>query len=69
MIPAEALSGAEGFVCETADWGQGKLLAALYDAVPTVLAYRPVAGATQTVDLLRCGTGEVLRSTVLPVER
>ncbi len=69
VVPAEALSGAEDFVCETADWGPGKLLAALYDAVPTVLAYRPVAGATQTVDLLRCGTGEVLRSTVLPVER
>ncbi|CAN5407443.1 hypothetical protein BH11ACT8_BH11ACT8_14800 [soil metagenome] len=59
------LSSAEAFMCPAADWGEGKLLAALYDGVPTVLAYRPANGATQTVDLLRCGTGEVLRSTVL----
>ena len=49
--------------------GRGRLLAALYDGVPAVLAYRALTGATQTVDLLRCGSGEVLRSTVLPVER
>lgn len=67
-IDGDALSNAAAFVCDTADWGSGKLLAALYDAVPSVLAYRPVAGETQTVDLLRCGTGEVLRSTVLPME-
>lgn len=69
VVPGEALSRAEGFVCDSAAWGEGRLLAALYDGVPAVLAYRPVAGETQTVDLLRCGTGEVLRSTVLPVGR
>ncbi|CAN5351924.1 hypothetical protein BH09ACT12_BH09ACT12_29240 [soil metagenome] len=68
VIPGEDLSMSETFVCDAADWGEGTLLAALYDGVPTVLAYRPVAGETQAVDLLRCGTGEVLRSTVLPVE-
>lgn len=70
VITGEELSRAESFVCDVADWGAGRLHAALYDGVPAVLAYRPVAGAsTQTVDLLRCGTGEVLRSKVLPVER
>ena len=68
VVPGEALSLSESFVCDTAPWGEGRLLAALYDDVPAVLAYRPVAGETQTVDLLRCGSGEVLRSTVLPVE-
>lgn len=68
VVSGETLSMAAGFLCGTADWGPGKLLAALYDDVPSVLAYRPVAGETQTVDLMRCGTGEVLRSTVLPVE-
>lgn len=67
VVPGEALSRAETFVCDTADWGAGRLLAALYDGVPAVLAYRPVTGETQTADLLRCGTGEVLRSTVLPL--
>jgi hypothetical protein len=68
VIPGEALSRSESFVCGAAAWGPGTLLAALYDDVPTVLAYRPRTGETQTVDLLRCGTGELLRSTVLPVE-
>ncbi|WP_323792051.1 hypothetical protein [Nocardioides sp.] len=67
VVPGEALSRSETFVCDTADWGAGRLLAALYDGVPAVLAYRPVTGETQTADLLRCGTGEILRSTVLPV--
>lgn len=68
-VPGEELSRSEAFVCEGADWGAGVLLPALYDGVPAVLAYRGVEGETQTVDLLRCGTGDVLRSTVLPVER
>ena len=67
VIPGEALSRSEDFVCDAAAWGAGTLVAALYDGVPTVLAYRPPTRETQTVDLLRCGTGEVLRSTVLPV--
>lgn len=67
VVPGEALSRSETFVCDTADWGSGRLLAALYDGVPAVLAYRPVTGETQTADLLRCGTGEILRSTVLPL--
>ncbi len=68
VVPSDRLSRDERFVCDDADWGGGRLLAALYDGIPAVLAYRPVAGKTQTVDLLRCGTAEALRSTVLPVE-
>lgn len=68
VVPGQSLSRAQGFVCDTAAWGTGRILPALYDGVPAVLAYRPVAGATQTVELLRCGTAEVLRSIVLPID-
>lgn len=64
-VSSSQLSQSDAFMCATADWGEGKLVAAVYDGLPAVLAYRPQAGTTQTVDLLRCGTGEVLRSTVL----
>lgn len=54
------------FMCEPADWGPGDLLPVLYDALPAVLAYRPATGDTQVVDLVQCGTGMILRSTVIP---
>lgn len=67
----ESISGpgiltlAPGFACEPADWGVGRLLAAYYDGTPAVLAYRARTGDTQAVDLLQCGSGDLLRSTVL----
>ncbi len=66
-VKAADLSSSESFLCPPADWGTGTLFAALYDGLPTVLAFREPTGSTRTVDLLRCGTGEVLRSTVLAV--
>jgi hypothetical protein len=54
------------FVCPGADWGEGDLVAVRYAGRPAVLAFRPPVGDTQTVDLLQCGSGEVLRSTTLP---
>lgn len=64
-VGVDQLGAPGSFLCAAADWGPGALLAASYDGVPTVLAYRAPAGTTQTVELLRCGTAEVLRSTVL----
>jgi hypothetical protein len=65
------LSGAElttssMFVCPPAVWGEGDLVAVRYAGRPAVLAFRPPVGDTQTVDLLQCGSGDVLRSTTLP---
>jgi hypothetical protein len=56
-----------GFTCGGADFGSGKLIAVRYNGSPAVLAYRPASGETQTVDLLQCGSGDVLRSTTVPL--
>ncbi len=55
------------FVCEPADWGAGRLVPVLADGRPAVLVYRPPRGDSQVVDLLQCGSGDVLRSTTLPL--
>lgn len=51
--------------CAPAEWGEGLLVAVLYDGEPAVLAFRAPAGDSQVADLLQCGTGGVLRSTTL----
>lgn len=53
--------------CEPADWGQGAAVAVTYDGEPAVLVFRPPTGSTQVVDLLQCGTADVLRSTTVRV--
>ena len=53
------------FDCAPASWGHGVLVPVYFDGTPAVLAYRPVTGESQVVDLLQCGTGEKLRSTTL----
>ncbi len=53
------------FDCAAAPWGFGVLVPVFFDGTPGVLAYRPVTGESQIVELLRCGTGESLRSTTL----
>ena len=54
-----------GFDCTPAVWGAGVLVPVLLDDAPAVLAYRPAVGDSQVVDLLQCGTAEILRSTTL----
>ena len=54
---------AEG--CEPADWGPGEAVSVTYDGEPATLVFRPVTGSTQIVDLLQCGTADVLRSTTV----
>ena len=56
-----------GFPCAPASYGRGVLLGARYGARPAVVAFRMPRGDTQVVEVLQCGTGEVLRSTALPV--
>lgn len=58
--------GDTGFECAGGGWGPGTAVAVLYEGRPHVLAFRAPAGDWQVVDLLRCGTGEILRSTTLP---
>jgi hypothetical protein len=55
------------FSCSAADYGVGKLMAVRYNGMPAVLAYRPPAGDTQVVDLMQCGSGDLMRSTTIPL--
>lgn len=55
-----------GFDCPPARWGPGRTVAVLADGAPAVLVLRPPTNETQVVDLLQCGTGDVLRSVTLP---
>ncbi|WP_168929691.1 hypothetical protein [Nocardioides sp. GY 10127] len=65
---AEATSAHLGSLwqaCAPADWGEGRLLAVEYEGDAAVLAFRPSTGDTQVVDLLQCGSADVLRSATL----
>lgn len=67
--PAEegaALDDATVDMCEPAAWGPGDLYVVRYAGSPAVLAFRPPVGDTQVVDLLQCGTADLLRSVTLP---
>lgn len=55
-----------GFKCKTAAWGEGVAVAVRYDGDPAFVAYRDPIGDVQVVDVLQCGTAELLRSTTLP---
>jgi hypothetical protein len=57
----------DAFDCAPAAWGSGKLAPVLYDGEAAVLAFRPPTGDTRVVDLLECGTGDILRSVTLAI--
>lgn len=61
--------GPRSFSCPSADWGRGILVAARYDGAPAYVAFREPMGESQVVEVLQCGTGELLRSTTLPTIR
>jgi hypothetical protein len=68
MLDGSDLAAPEmDFSCGSADFGTGKMIAVLYRGTPSVLAYRPPAGDTQVVELLQCGSGDVIRSTTVPL--
>ncbi|MCY7395773.1 MAG: hypothetical protein LH468_06375 [Nocardioides sp.] len=55
-----------GPACGSATYGAGRLLPAVYDGTSAVLALRPPTDGTQLVEVLACGSAEVLRSTTVP---
>jgi hypothetical protein len=65
QLPTGYVLGPRAFDCAPARWGHGILVPVYFDGTPAVLAYRPVTGESQVVDLLQCGTGKPLRSTTL----
>jgi len=56
----------KGFSCRTAQWGRGILVGVRYDGTPAFVAFREPMGDSQVVEVLQCGTGDLLRSTTLP---
>jgi hypothetical protein len=54
-----------GFQCAGAPWGTGVFIGVDYDGSPAVLAFRQPTQQHQVVEVLQCGTGEVLRATTL----
>lgn len=65
-VDGASLTTSPTFVCGSTPVGPGRLLAVTYIGRPAILAYRPVTGETQTVELLQCDTGTVVRSVVVP---
>lgn len=57
------------FACKNAEWGAGILVAVEFDGDPAYVAFRAPVGDAQVVDVLQCGTGDVLRTTTLPTNR
>lgn len=59
------LTAPADFMCEAGDFGRGYLVGALYDGKPAVVAFRDPVGSNQAAEVLACGTGDVLHSTIL----
>lgn len=64
---AEGFTKPTWFTCKPGPFGAGRLVAVQYDGQPAVLAVRPSTGDSAVVELLRCGSGAVLRSATVPV--
>lgn len=60
-------ASASWYACKSGPYGEGELVAVQYDAHPAVLAIRPATGDSTVVELLRCGSGAVLRSATVPL--
>ncbi|KAA1426757.1 hypothetical protein [Nocardioides antri] len=56
-----------GFTCDTAPVANAVVVGVRYDGAPAYVAFHSPMGDSQVVDVLQCGTGDVLRSTTLPV--
>ncbi|HVK28274.1 MAG TPA: hypothetical protein VM575_08030 [Nocardioides sp.] len=59
------LTAPADFMCEPTDFGSGYLVGVLYDGRPAVVAFREPVGSNQAAEVLACGTGDVLHSTIL----
>ena len=56
----------QGFTCELTTSGRGILVAVRYDGSPAFVRFLEPMGDSQVVELVQCGTGDLLRSTTLP---
>ncbi|TYL55276.1 hypothetical protein FXB39_02640 [Nocardioides sp. BGMRC 2183] len=55
-----------GFACAEMELGPGIYVAARYRGEPALVGFREPVGSTQVADVVRCGTGDILRSMTLP---
>jgi hypothetical protein len=62
-VPAQA---PQDFACDLTTWGRGVLVGVRYDGAPAFVRFLEPMGDSQVVEVLQCGTGEVVRSTTLP---
>lgn len=62
---ALSLDAGVNAACGPGAYGEGTAVLVDYDGDPAVLVFRPASGQTQIVDLLQCGSAEVVRSTTL----
>lgn len=57
----------EGFTCRSTATERTVLVGVRYDGAPAYAAFQEPMGDSQVVEVLQCGTGDVLRSTTLPL--
>lgn len=57
----------EGFTCRSMPAERSVLVGVRYDGAPAYAAFQEPMGESQVVEVLQCGTGDVLRSTTLPL--
>lgn len=62
---AATLTAPDDFVCEPGAFGAGYLVGVTYGGKPAVVAFREPVGDNQEAEVLACGTGDVVHSTVL----
>jgi hypothetical protein len=66
QLPSDLSVRERSFTCSAASWGPGALVPILYDGKPAVLAFREATGDSQVVEVLQCGTADILHAATLP---
>jgi len=56
----------QDFECQLPSRGRGVLVGVRYDGDPAFVRFLEPMGESQVVEVLQCGTGDLLRSTTLP---
>lgn len=73
-VPADAdyagalLYAPQDFSCKLPQRGRGVLVGVRYDGGPAFVRFREPMGDSQIVEVLQCGTGDLLRTTTLPTQ-
>ena len=58
----------KNFSCRLASTGRGVLVGVRYDGGPAFVQFLLPMGDSQVVEVVQCGTGDLLRSTTLPTD-